>query len=101
MRIPRAAQRRSIRLSREAVLSISRRSVRTSVIIFSRASKGKAEDFGVGAVLIIALPAPDDDSPERLIEAAGGGIVLVDLQEKLFCTAGTQCDYGRVEQSAR
>jgi hypothetical protein len=82
MRIPRSAQRRSIRLSREAVLSISRRwDSRTSTIIFSRASQGKTEDVRIGAVLIIARPASNDDRSESLVKAAGRGIRLVHLKK--------------------
>ena len=96
MRIPRSAQRRSIRLSREVVLSISTAlALRTSDIFFSRASKGKTEDVRVRAMFIIARTAANGDRSERLIKASRGLISGLDLEKKpLRASLSQRCDGG-------
>src|SRR5215208_5857138 len=101
MRIPRSAQRRSIRLSREVVLSISTAlALRTSDIFFSRASKGKTEDVRVRAMLIIALTAAHGDRSERLIKAACRRICLVNLKKKPLRSRLSQRGDGSGEKGA-
>jgi hypothetical protein len=53
-------------------------------IIGSAGSKGKAEDGSVRAMLIIARTAADRDCAEGLIEAAGRGVPLLNLEEQLL-----------------
>jgi hypothetical protein len=67
-------------------------------IIGGAPAKGKAEDRGVGAMLIIARAPPHGDSAERAIELERRLVPVLDLEEKLLGTGLAQRRHGGFEQ---